>query len=105
MCGKNIWQKIKISKFIEKYRVPIEAGRFYFFNPFSIEILKSVIERMKESYYTVPREMLLFFYYPSNEYVSYLMTVGEMEFLDEIDCTDLFEGNNSREKILIFKMG
>lgn len=42
------------------------------------------------------------YYYPSDEYVSYLMTVHELMFIDEIDCRDLFEGDNSREKILVF---
>lgn len=88
----------------EEYVVPKEADRFYFFNPFSVEILRSVLERITESYYDEPREMLLFFYYPSDEYVSYLMTVDRLEFADEIDCRDLFEGNNPRERILVFKM-
>ena len=48
--------------------------------------------------------MSLFFYYPSDEYVSYLMTQEYLMFEDEIDCRDLFEGNDGREKILIFQM-
>ena len=48
--------------------------------------------RIIESYYENPREVLFFFYYPSEEYISYLMTVDELEFYDEIDCGDLFEG-------------
>lgn len=58
-----------------------------------------------ESYYEYPREILLFFYYPSDEYVSYLMTAVELEFYDEIPCGDLFDGNDMREQILIFKIG
>ena len=88
----------------EEYEVPMEADRFYFFNPFSVTILRSVMGRIKESYFECPREMLLFFYYPSDEYVSYLMTVDDLMFVDEIDCRDLFEGNNQREKILVFEM-
>lgn len=87
----------------EDYQVPVEADRFYFFNPFSVSILRRVLGRIEESYYENPREMLLFFYYPSDEYVAYLMTKEELTFSDEIDCRDLFEGNNSREKILIFE--
>ncbi len=86
------------------YRVPAEADRFYFFNPFSVEILKSVMERVRESYYENPREMFFFFYYPSDEYIAYLMQVDELEFVDEIDCKDLFEGENVRERIVIFQM-
>ena len=57
-----------------------------------------------ESYYEEPRELLLFFYYPSDEYISYLMTVDELAFLDEIDCRDLFDGENPRERIMIFEV-
>ena len=89
----------------ETYAVPETADRFYFFNPFSVEILRSVLERIKESYYEHPREMMLFFYYPSDEYVSHLMTIDELTFLDEINCRDLFDGENSRERILVFQIG
>ena len=89
----------------ETYEVPTQVNRCYFFNPFSVELLQKVVARIIESYYENPREILLFFYYPSDEYISYLMTVGELEFYDEIDCSDLFEGNDSRERIMIFKGG
>ena len=88
----------------EQYEVPEEVNRCYFFNPFSVEILHKVLARVMESYYENPREVLLFFYYPSAEYVSYLMTVDELEFYDEIPCGDLFAGNDPREQILIFAL-
>lgn len=88
----------------ETYEVPAEVNRCYFFNPFSVEILRKVMARILESYYEEPREILLFFYYPSEEYISYLMTVDELSFYDEISCEDLFEENNSRERIMIFEM-
>lgn len=86
----------------EQYEVPREVNRCYFFNPFSVELLRKVMARILESYYGNPREMMMFFYYPSEEYISYLMTVDELEFYDEIDCSDLFEGNDMRERIMIF---
>lgn len=88
----------------EEYEVPSEVNRFFFFNPFSVELLRKVMARIIESYYEKPRETFLFFYYPSEEYISYLMTVDELEFYDEIDCGDLFEGNNPRERIMIFSL-
>ena len=88
----------------ETYEVPPEVNRCYFFNPFSVEILHKVIARITESYYGKPREILLFFYYPSEEYVSYLMTSDELEFRDEIACGDLFAGKDPRERIMIFSL-
>ena len=104
--SKSFIGKLK-PKFIcisaENYEVG-NADCFYFFNPFSIEILRSVLGKIIESYYENPRSMTLFFYYPDEEYVAYLMTKNELMFVDEIGCTDLFEGENERERILIFSL-
>ena len=86
----------------EGYPVPDRVNRCYFFNPFSVEILHKVIARLTESYYAHPREILLFFYYPSEEYLSYLMTVDVLEFHSEISCGDLFDRFDARERIVIF---
>ena len=88
----------------EEYEVPRSVNRCYFFNPFSVEILRKVMARIIESWYENPREVFLFFYYPADEYISYLMTVDELEFYDEIECDDLFEGNDPRERIMIFHL-
>ena len=88
----------------EENEVPTKVNRCYFFNPFSVELLQKVMARIIESYYEKPREMFLFFYYPSEEYISYLMTVDELEFYDEIDCSDLFDTNDIREQIMIFQL-
>lgn len=93
-----LWEKA------EEYSLERQEDRIFFFNPFSIEILRKVIARIVESYYANPRHIMLFFYYPSDEYIAYLMTVDELEFVDEIDCRDLFEGNNARERIMIFEI-
>jgi hypothetical protein len=69
-----------------------------------VEILRKVMARILDSYYENPREVLLFFYYPADEYVSYLMTVDELDFYDEIECDDLFPGCDHRERILIFSL-
>ena len=88
----------------EEYPVPEEVNRCYFFNPFSVEILTKVMARLLESWYEAPRDIFLFFYYPSDEFISYLMTVEELEFYDEIECDDLFPGSDPRERILIFQL-
>jgi SAM-dependent methyltransferase len=88
----------------EEYEVPTDVNRCYFFNPFSVEILQKVMARIIDSYYADPREILLFFYYPSDEFMCYLMTLDELEFYDEIECGDLFDGNDSRERIMVFEL-
>lgn len=88
----------------ETFAVPEKVNRIFFFNPFSVEILQTAMARVLESYYENLREILLFFYFPSPEYISYLMTVDELSFYDEIDCSDLFDENLDREKIVIFQI-
>ena len=83
----------------EEYGVPPEVNRCFFFNPFSVELLQKVLARIIESHYTHPREVFLFFYYPFDDYVSYLMSVDELEFYGEIGC-----GTNPQDRILIFRL-
>ena len=87
----------------ETFEVPPEVTRCYFFNPFSEEILHKVMARIVESWYEAPREIFLFFYYPADEYIAHLMTVDELEFYDEIECDDLFPGDE-RERVVIFQL-
>ncbi|MBR5307858.1 MAG: class I SAM-dependent methyltransferase [Clostridia bacterium] len=86
----------------EEYEVPHNITGCYFFNPFSAEILHGVMAKITQSYYEAPRRIYLFFYYPSDEYVSYLMTSDAPEFVEEISCNDLFPAKDTRERILIF---
>ena len=88
----------------EEYEVPEDVNRCYFFNPFSVEILRKVMNKIIESYYMAPREIFLFFYYPSDEYMCYLMTIDELSFYDEIDCDDLFDADKQRERIMVFQL-
>ena len=87
------------------YNVPPEVDRIFFFNPFSLEILKPVLQRIYDSYYDSPRRILLMFYFPSADYISCLMQEDELSFYDTIDCKDLFKGSEEREQIIIFTIG
>lgn len=86
----------------EIYRIE-DANCFYFFNPFSATLLQSVLARILYSYYERLRQLRLFFYYPSDEYRSILMA-SEFNFVEELDCEDLFAVTDHREKILIFEL-
>ncbi len=87
----------------EEFRVPEDVDRFFFFNPFSVEILKRAVKRIQESLREREREVFLFFYYPSDEYLSYLFSEQGFQAQEEINCRDLFSGENPRERILVFK--
>ena len=88
----------------ERFDVPQDADRFYFFNPFSAETLRPVLARILGSWYLFPRPLLLMFYYPSDEFLGVLAETEELDFLGEIDCSDLFPGS-ARERILCYGTG
>ena len=85
-----------------RYQVRDE-DRIYFFNPFSDEILGVVLEQIRISYYENPRQIYLFFYYPFDSGVASAMAAGGLHFADEIDCMDLYDQFDSRERILVFE--
>ena len=80
-----------------------DEDSFFFFNPFSEVILRRVIDQILWSWYENPRKMQLFFYYPSDEDAAVLTGTPELMFVDEIDCSDLFDGDQKRERILVFE--
>lgn len=89
----------------EHFKITDKMDNFYFFNPFSYDIFRGVLSKIVTSYYECPREIHLIFYYPSDEYMGRLMTEEKLMFVDEIDCRDLFEGKDEREKVVIFEIG
>jgi len=88
----------------EEYRVTDE-NCFYFFNPFSVEILRGVLGQIYGSYYENPRPMKLFFYYALDGYLTLLMTEDMLEYAGEIDCRDIFHNDDEKEKIHMFTIG
>ena len=90
--------------YAEQYTVDPAADRFYFFNPFSVELFQKVMGRIRESWYENPRSMLLFFYYPSEEYCGYLMTQPDLVLVEDIEVPDMFNGLKEREHILVFEL-
>lgn len=87
-----------------QYKFPLDATGAYFFNPFSIDILKEVIKRIKESQLENPRTIKLFFYYPSKEYLSFLNSSNEFKNLENIDCKDIFKEVDNREIIAVYTL-
>ena len=86
----------------QDYILPDTANRLFFFNPFHFRTLKRVMTQVLDSCRKVPRHIRMFFYYPQNAYIAYLTGIEEVMFYDEIDCRDLFEEDDDRNRIVIF---
>lgn len=86
------------------YPVPHTVDRCFFFNPFSVEIFRKTYANILDSWYEQPREILLFFYYISDDYLDYIYGHTELRFCEEIDCGAFYAGERSRERILVFSL-
>ena len=86
------------------YKIDNDVTGAYFFNPFNLDILKDVIKNIKESKAENDREIKLFFYYPSKEYLEYLDSDSDIVFVENLECYDLFLEYDERECIKIYKI-
>ena len=82
----------------EQYEVHDE-NVFFFFNPFSDKVFEGVVRRLMTR-----EDGKLILYYPSVEYTAFLSTLPEFEHVDTIDCGDLFNGRNDRERIEVYQL-
>ena len=70
-----------------------------FLNPFSEKVFEVVLRRLAER-----GSGKLICYYPSEAYITWLYLMPEVEHIDTIDCQDLFNGRNGRERIEIYRI-
>ena len=74
---------------------------FYFFNPFSVEIFRHVIQNIYESIEENPRECILILYYPDSDYIYYLENHTGLQFIKEIKL--IGSQKDSRECFCVYK--
>ena len=86
------------------YVVDFDVTGAYFFNPFNVEVLECVINNLRRSKNENDREIKLFFYYPSKEYLKYLNSQSDITFITQLDCMDQFLEYDDRESIAVFKL-
>lgn len=80
--------------------VPSGENAFFFFNPFSEAVLRVALARIL-SCWDMP--LKLCFYYPSDAYLALLSCEPRLDAVEEINCRGLFDGDNPRERILLFE--
>jgi hypothetical protein len=88
----------------EEYAIHPSDNRFYFFNPFSIQIFMTIIRNILLSFEKEPRELELFLYYPSEDYIHFLENKTPFELKEEVFLKDLYE-NSPYERFSIFRLG
>ena len=86
------------------YALPDNADRCFFFNPFALHTIKRVLGNIFDSLYHHPREILLFFYYVNEEVENFLNNHVRLEAEKPIQCGDLFQETDEKERILVYRV-
>nr|WP_233711310.1 methyltransferase domain-containing protein [Lederbergia citrisecunda] len=87
----------------EEYEIHPQDNRFYFFNPFTIQIFMKVVNHILQSVEQFQRDVELILYYSSDDYIFYLENQTSFELKNEIIIPDLYQ-NNPHEKFLIYSL-
>ena len=87
----------------QNYEIDEKENKFYFFNPFSVQIFMCVVENILRSFEENPRNIDLIFYYPSDDYVQFLEYRTPFILEKEIIFDDLYK-NDPMEKFLIYTL-
>ncbi len=86
----------------EEYKVDDLDNRFYFFNPFSIQVFQKIINNILLSVEKSEREIELVLYYPSADYIFFLENDTAFELKDEVSLPFVSQ-HNPNERFLIYR--
>lgn len=89
--------------FAEEYLIHPLDNRFYFFNPFSLQIFIKVINHILYSVEEAHREVELILYYPSEDYIYFLENQTSFQLLKEVKLSGLYK-QNPNERFLIYRL-
>lgn len=85
----------------EQYKIQPEDQVFFLFNPFSLQIFMTVIQRILKSVENNPRTVDVILYYPTEEYHYYLLYDTPFELRQEIkvDCY----AEDEQDRFLVYR--
>ncbi len=76
---------------------------FYFFNPFSVNIFRRVVNHILASFESHPRKITLLLYYPEDECIFYLEHHTDFRLVDEIAASDTIT-KDRRERFCVYSL-
>ncbi|MEG0261218.1 MAG: class I SAM-dependent methyltransferase [Lysinibacillus sp.] len=85
----------------ERYAIKPSDNIFFFFNPFSIKIFRTVVHNMWESYEKNMRDIHIILYYPPHEYLHFLDRSTPFTLLHEVY---LRHEKNSNERLCVYAL-
>jgi SAM-dependent methyltransferase len=87
----------------EEYPIGEAENKFYFFNPFSVEIFRKVVQQILQSKEKVNRGIDLILYYSSYEYLYFLEIETLFQLKQEVMIPNLSK-RNPYERFLIYHL-
>ncbi|MCM3735787.1 SAM-dependent methyltransferase [Bacillus cytotoxicus] len=88
----------------QEYEIDPLDNKFYFFNPFSVQVFMNVINNILFSVEQAEREVELILYYPSEDYIYFLDNQTSFELKEEVRLPGLYE-RNLNERFLVYRLG
>lgn len=85
--------------YAEQAPIPTDANRFYFFNPFSVNVFRQVVSNIMESVEGNPRQVDIILYYPEDGYLHFLNDETPFRFVQEVRLPL----KNLHERFLIYR--
>jgi len=89
--------------FAEKYNINPSDNKFYFFNPFSVQIFIKVLGNILTSVEEYERTLDVILYYPSDEYMYFLENITPFVLFKQIKLPYLYD-NDPRETFLVYRL-
>lgn len=100
--AKNLMLRVNfVHSDAKDFIVPDDATCFYFFNPFSWDIMEWVMLKIFDKVKSGAR---LMFYYPDDRMVEDLAGVSKLRCVGEIDCMDLFPKRDKRNVVRVYEV-
>ena len=89
--------------YAQDYKIKHDENKFYFFNPFSIQIFRKIVKNILTSLEEHPRKVQLILYYPSEDYIYYLDNNTSFSLVDEIYLNEMYL-RDVNERFLIYEL-
>lgn len=89
--------------FAEEYNINPSNNKFYFFNPFSVQIFTKVVKKIIISVEKSERPVDIILYYPSEDYIYFLENNTSFRLFDEIRLPSLYDKDH-RQTFLVYRL-
>lgn len=87
----------------QDYKIKAIENKFYFFNPFSVQIFRKIVNNILESIYEYKREVEIILYYPSDDYIYFLENETPFVLKKQIKLDHMYS-KDVQECFLIYKI-